>query len=113
MMDYTELVKELRSGCATCKLWDGYRCCLDGDCTAQTRLQAADAIEELQDLVNRAIGFWDSAEIAKAIHELNKYMPDITDPEWQKDHMEMGFYSPLGEVYKDMGVYNEPPKEET
>ena len=46
-MMYEELIKRLRALCEDCKLWDGYRCCLEGDCTAQTRLQAADAIEEL------------------------------------------------------------------
>ena len=44
---YDELIKRLRVSCEDCKLWDGYRCCLKGDCTAQTRLQAADAIEVL------------------------------------------------------------------
>ena len=44
---YEELIKRLRASCEGCKLWDGYRCCLKGDCTAQTRLQAADAIEKL------------------------------------------------------------------
>ena len=74
--------------------------------------EAADAIEELKDLVARAIGFWDSLETVNALRSLNSYMPDITDPEWQKAHMEMGFYSPIGEVYKEMGVYDEPPDEE-
>ena len=46
-MTYDELVKELRSGCDTCKLWDGSKCCLDGDCTRQTVMKAADAIETL------------------------------------------------------------------
>ena len=44
---YDELVKRLRASCESCKLWDGYKCCLKGECSAQTRLQAADAIEEL------------------------------------------------------------------
>lgn len=43
-----DLVKRLRASCDSCKLWDGYKCCLKGECTAQTRLQAADAIEELR-----------------------------------------------------------------
>lgn len=44
---YDELVKRLRASCESCKLWDGYKCCLKGECSAQTRLQAADTIEEL------------------------------------------------------------------
>lgn len=44
---YDELVKRLRESCHNCKLWDGCECRLDGDCTGQGRLQAADAIEEL------------------------------------------------------------------
>ena len=44
---YDELVKRLRTSCESCKLWDGYKCCLKGECSAQTRLQAADAIEDL------------------------------------------------------------------
>ena len=44
---YDELVKQLKASCYSCKLWDGYGCCLHGKCAAQTRLQAADAIEEL------------------------------------------------------------------
>ena len=44
---YDELIKRLRTSCESCKLWDGYKCCLKGECSAQTRLQAADAIEEL------------------------------------------------------------------
>lgn len=48
MRNNDELIKRLRASCEGCKLWDGYRCCLKGDCTVQTRLQAADAIEELQ-----------------------------------------------------------------
>jgi len=45
---YDDLVKRLRVTCGSCKLWDGYKCCLKGECSAQTRLQAADAIEFLQ-----------------------------------------------------------------
>lgn len=108
---YDELIKRLRN-CATqaapCKTCDMI---YDGSCSDTLMKQAADAIEELQDKVNRAIGFWDSAEIAEVMRDLDKYLPDISDPEWQKYHMDMGFYSPIGEVYKDMGLYDEPPKE--
>ena len=45
---YEELINKLKSVCYECKLWDGEKCCLKGDCLDQTRLEAADAIEELQ-----------------------------------------------------------------
>ena len=48
---YEELINRLKSVCYECKLWDGEKCCLKGDCLDQTRLEAADAIEELQDTV--------------------------------------------------------------
>ena len=51
-----ELVKRLRASCDSCKLWDGYKCCLNGECTAQTRLQAADAMEELYARADTAEG---------------------------------------------------------
>ena len=44
---YEELIKRLRVTCESCKLWDGYKCCLKGECSAQKSLQAADAIEDL------------------------------------------------------------------
>ena len=50
-MKYEDLIKRLRVTCGDCKLWDGYKCCLKGECSAQTRLQAADTIEELQKAV--------------------------------------------------------------
>ena len=45
---YDELIKRLRVFCEGCKLWDGCKCCLKGECSQQKSLQAADAIEELQ-----------------------------------------------------------------
>lgn len=47
-MMYEELIKRLRVFCEGCKLWDGCKCCLKGECSQQKSLQAADAIEELQ-----------------------------------------------------------------
>lgn len=44
---YDELIKQLRVFCEGCKLWDGCKCCLKGECSEQKSLQAADAIEEL------------------------------------------------------------------
>ena len=44
-MMYDELIKRLRVSCEACKLWDGYKCYLKGECSAQKSLQAADAIE--------------------------------------------------------------------
>ena len=57
MSGYTELIQNLKSCCFGCKLWDGFECCLNGDCTAHTRLKAADAIEEL--IADRKIGKWE------------------------------------------------------
>lgn len=124
---YEELIKSLR----ICGDWTGQvrlvgRDCCDG-CKYQKDgvcesfkgnkelllIEAADAIEELQDKVDRAICFWDSKEIAEAMRELNSYLPNITDPAWQKAHREMGFISPLADIYEELGVYDEPPKEET
>lgn len=48
---YEELINSLKSVCYGCKMWDSEKCCLKGDCLDQTRLEAADAIEELQDTV--------------------------------------------------------------
>lgn len=45
---YDELIKRLRASCENCKLCDGHKCCLKGECSAQKSLQAADAIEELE-----------------------------------------------------------------
>ena len=104
---YEKLVKRLR------EMPIDMRC-------AKVMKEAADAIEELlqktqqlEDKLSLAIGFWD-AEQAELIRKLSQFQTDISDPAWQKAHMEMGFYSPLGEVYKELGVYDEePPKEET
>lgn len=49
---YDELIKRLRASCESCKLWDGYKCCLKDECSAQKSLQAADAIEELSKRLN-------------------------------------------------------------
>ena len=49
---HDELIKRLRVSCESCKLWDGYKCCLKGECSAQKSLQAAEAIEELQTVVD-------------------------------------------------------------
>lgn len=54
---YNELIKRLRAFCEGCKLWDGYKCCLKGECSEQKNLQAADAIEELQKDLERSKDF--------------------------------------------------------
>lgn len=103
--DYKELIKKLRSR----------RVCLQsgGDLEQDFPLmrEAADAIEELSDLVFRAIGFWDTAETAAAVREISSYLPDVTDPEWQRMHKAMGFCSPLADVYEMLGVYDDPESE--
>ena len=112
---YEELVKRLRewanSFCGCCKHADKKQKACD-DCTAVygSLWEAADAIEELQDKVNRAVRFYDSVETAEFMRGLNECLPNILDPAWQKAHMEMGFYSPVGEVYKAIGIYDEPPE---
>lgn len=108
---YEDLVRALRAAYA--RPCSDLECPGSGECPTAGCLfrEAADAIEELNDKANRAIGFWDSAELAEAMRNINKYLPDISDPEWQRAHMEMGFYSPLGEIYEELGVYDNPPKE--
>lgn len=49
---YDELIKRLKASCGSCKLWDGHKCCLKGECSAQKSLQAADAIEDLENRLN-------------------------------------------------------------
>lgn len=102
---YEELIKRLRASCEDCKLWDGYRCYLKGDCTAQTRLQAADAIEELRKAVLRLedeSGIYDELPIfyiypAKWIpvterlpEEAGKYLVSGKDKVWVCEFMILG-----------------------
>lgn len=51
-----ELIKRLKASCYNCKLWNGYKCRLKGECTAQTMLEAADVIEELSAKYSKALG---------------------------------------------------------
>ena len=66
---YEELIKRLRASCESCKLWDGYKCCLKGECSAQTRLQAADAIERLDAIAQTY------AETVHEIEDKRKWIP--------------------------------------
>lgn len=72
-MKCDELIKRLRASCESCKLWDGYKCCLKGECSAQKSLQAADAIEELQQVTTHyeeeSKGWWLAACDAKEERE--------------------------------------------
>lgn len=99
---YDELIKRLRASCENCKLWDGYKCCLKGECSAHTRLEAADAIEELM----RFAHF-----VAREVM--------VSDEEWELNNMafpeiicrklnNLGVVSKNGELW-----HYEPPKEET
>ena len=102
MNDYEELVSDLRKNVKI------YCLCGEKDAVITTLMKdAADAIEDLQSMVNRAIGFWDSEELAQELRSLNSFMPDVCDPAWQKAHKEMGFLSPLADIYEMMGVYDE------
>lgn len=40
-------------------------------------------------------------------NEIDALMARALTPEWQKAHMDMGFISPLGELYKALGVYDD------
>ena len=79
---YDELIKRLRVSCESCKLWDGYKCCLKGECSAQKSLQAADVIEELQEDLERSKdfeAFWQHA----AEEALKKFQVAISNkPHW-------------------------------
>ena len=48
---------------------------------------------------------------SKNREERNDVLPPdhdrVYDPEWQKAHMEMGFYSPIGELYKALGLIDD------
>lgn len=69
---YEDLIKRLRVTCGSCKLWDGYKCCLQGECSAQTRLQAADAIEDLLGVIQRQ----------KEMINATAYLPLYQKPKW-------------------------------
>ena len=102
MKDYKGLVETLR------KRVEIYGLCGDSNAPiAKLLSESADAIEDLQSMLNRAIGFWDSEELAQEMRSLNSFMPDVCDPAWQKAHKEMGFLSPLADIYEMMGVYDE------
>ena len=93
---YDELIKRLRVSCEDCKLWDGYRCCLKCDCTAQTRLQAADAIEHMQKTILRLedeLGIYDD-------------LPMVD----QRESLIPWIYADIDTI---IDSYSEPPKEET
>ena len=81
-MMYDELSKRLRASCESCKLWDGYKCCLKGECSAQKSLQAADSIEELQKDLERSKdfeAFWQH----EAEEALKKFQVAISNkPRW-------------------------------
>ena len=72
---YEELIKRLRVTCGSCKLWDGYKCCLKGECSAQKSLQAADAIEELQSTIKGFKAQTDLAIVEEKGRTLLKIIP--------------------------------------
>jgi len=138
-MKYEELVKWLRVTCGSCKLWDGHKCCLKGECSAQTRLQAADAIEELSK--KRDAACWgckcskiernEWIPVTERLPTGDDYMPCYENYDgavlWYTNSgvMGLGWYydstgnwsdtedcSPLGKVTHWMPL-PQPPKEET
>ena len=95
--------------CSEC-VWRTEDGCSSWDCEPVTRNDVRELLKEvteLRDKVGRAIAFWDSKELADAMRSLNACLPDISDPEWQKAHKAMGFYSPLAEVYEELGIGEE------
>ena len=74
--NYEELVKRLKIQCYGCKLWDGEKCCLKGDCSAHTRLEAADAIEELNKDLERSKE-WEKFWEKEANEALKKFQTTV------------------------------------
>ena len=68
--------------------------------------ESADTLDELRSLVVRSLGFYQSEEDAIKIREIGKSMEDLCirarDPEWQKVHKQMGFMSPLADIYEEL-----------
>ena len=73
--------------------------------------ESADTLDELRSLVVRSLGFYQSEEDARAIHDicnndafkgLNELFERVRDPEWQKVHKQMGFMSPLADIYEEL-----------
>lgn len=79
---YDELIKRLKSQCYDCKLWDGEKCCLKGDCSAHTRLEAADTIEELSKELERSKE-WEKFWEKEANEALKKFQTTVAKiPHW-------------------------------
>lgn len=86
---YDELIERLKASCESCKLWDGYKCCLKGECSAQKSLQAADAIEELlASCKNFEAALKDSVEECEKLQQYADLYKDLTEKS-QKVAMEL------------------------
>jgi len=113
---FDELIKRLRVTCGSCKLWDGYKCCLKGECSAQTRLQAADAIEELGKPkwipVTERLPSWGEDVLISISGFANVGHLVQTNDEKQYNWFYSGWYHDPCEVTHWMPL-PEPPKEET
>ena len=72
---YEELTERLRKPCYDCKLWDGAMCCLDGDCTAKTRLEAADVIDELSDVARVTATIIENEQDMRVIAREPRWIP--------------------------------------
>ena len=111
MKDYKVLIETLRKRVEVYGLTGD-----ENSKIAKLLAESADAIEALQEKLNRAISFWDdcvSDEEIASLRELNSCFPDVYDPAWQKAHKEMGFLSSLADVYEMLGVYDEKEQEES
>lgn len=97
MTMYDELIKQLRVFCKGCKLWDGCKCCLKGECSQQKSLQAADAIEEL--LAEREENYADSWKMAFEVERDTNRWISVTEqlPEYMKNVLVTdGVFSGMG-----------------
>ena len=80
--------------CADCPLWraDGDFCCIPS------------VSFDINPYGERKL---DDCPLTEQKNEIDELMARALTPEWQKAHMDMGFLSPLGEVYKALGVYDD------
>ena len=95
-MIYDGLIKRLRVSCESCTLWDGFKCCLLVECSAQKSLQAADAIEELQKITTHyeeeSKGWWLAACDAKEERERLKEQIPKWIPVTERLPEKIGYY---------------------
>lgn len=94
MTDHSKLVVELKNRARIREMYEKDLGLVVYD--SKLMNQAAAAIEELQDLVNRSVCFFDSAELAESLRSLNPIMPP-KDIDWHMQHKAMGFADPIAD----------------